>query len=125
MNESANKPRPLAPPEPTSWTFVELAESESQLAAEASSLSGLPISTEGQSVNLIQWVLLLLSDNMAKGETVPQPARGTPSPPGTNPNLRKKKWATKVRTGCVTCRFVRPTDLTPSLVANSSKAYDA
>lgn len=46
-----------------------------------------------------------------------QPAQGTPSPPETNPNLRKKKWATKVRTGCVTCRFVRLAGLTffPSL----------
>lgn len=64
---------------------------------------------------------------MAKAVTAAPTVQGTPSPPGTTAGARKKKWATKVKTGCLTCRFESPCRLTSpsSPYTNAPAASDA
>src|SRR5690554_4652355 len=47
---------------------------------------------------------------MSKEHTELRAVESSTSPPGpaTHTNPRKKKWATKAKTGCTTCRFVCP-----------------
>lgn len=60
---------------------------------------------------------------MAKAVTAAPTVQGTPSPPGTTAGGRKKKWAAKVKTGCLTCRFAslpRPSPLHQPLLTGTA-----